>query len=92
MISAAMASPDPIRVERLRARFPRVAITHEWLTIPGGSEKVVMAILELLPHAEIFTTVYDPAPWPRTITERPVHASFLTVSRAHPSTTCASFR
>jgi glycosyltransferase involved in cell wall biosynthesis len=70
-----MASPD--RIEQLRARFPRVAITHEWLTIPGGSEKVVMAILELLPHAELFTTVYDPAPWPPIITERPVHASLL---------------
>ncbi len=64
-------------IERLRDRFPRVAITHEWLTIPGGSEKVVMAILELLPHAELFTSVYDPEPWPSIITARPVHASFL---------------
>jgi glycosyltransferase involved in cell wall biosynthesis len=72
-----MISTDSDRTQQLRARFPRVAITHEWLTIPGGSEKVVMAILELLPHAELFTTVYDPAPWPKIITERPVHASFL---------------
>jgi glycosyltransferase involved in cell wall biosynthesis len=74
---APMATPDLPRVEQLRARFPRVAITHEWLTIPGGSEKVVMAILELLPYAELFTTVYDPAPWPPTITDRRVHPSFL---------------
>ncbi len=72
-----MVAPDADRLAQLRARFPRVAITHEWLTIPGGSEKVVMALLELLPHAELFTTVYDPAPWPTIITERPVHASFL---------------
>jgi glycosyltransferase involved in cell wall biosynthesis len=72
-----MLSPDPDRVQQLRARFPRVAITHEWLTIPGGSEKVVMAILELLPHAELFTTIYDPSPWPPVITRRRVHASFL---------------
>jgi glycosyltransferase involved in cell wall biosynthesis len=58
-------------------RFGRVALTHEWLTIPGGSEKVVRAILELLPQAELFTTVYDPGPWTRDITERPVHASVL---------------
>jgi glycosyltransferase involved in cell wall biosynthesis len=61
----------------LRSRFPRVAITHEWLTIPGGSEKVVLEILKLLPQAEIFTTVYDPEPWPEEITSRPVHTTFL---------------
>lgn len=61
----------------LAQRFPRVAISHEWLTIPGGSEQVVMALLELLPQAELFTTVYDPAPWPALLTERPVHASPL---------------
>ncbi len=61
----------------LAARFPKVAIAHEWLTIPGGSEKCVLQMLELLPHAELFTSVYDPAPWPAAITERPVHASFL---------------
>ncbi len=74
---AAMTSPHVLEIEQLRARFPRVAITHEWLTIPGGSEKVVMAILELLPHAELFTTVYNPDPWPPVITDRPVHASLL---------------
>jgi glycosyltransferase involved in cell wall biosynthesis len=58
-------------------RFGRVAVIHEWLTIPGGSEKVVSAILELLPQAELFTSIYDPEPWPDVITSRPVHASFL---------------
>ena len=66
-----------VGAEALRERFPRVAVVHEWLTIPGGSEKVVEEILHLLPHAELFTSVYDPAPWPRVITDRPVHASFL---------------
>ena len=45
--------------------FPRVAIVHDWLTIPGGSEQVVLELLELFPHAELFTSVYDPEPWPR---------------------------
>lgn len=36
-----------------------------------------MAILELLPQAELFTTVYDPAPWPDVITGRKVHSSIL---------------
>jgi glycosyltransferase involved in cell wall biosynthesis len=61
----------------LAARFPRVAVVHEWLTIPGGSEQVVCAILDLLPQAELFTSIYDPAPWPQTITNRRVHATAL---------------
>ncbi len=64
-------------IEALRERFPRVAVVHEWLTIPGGSEDVVMELLEMFPQAELFTSVYDPAPWPKIITERPVHASYL---------------
>jgi len=64
-------------IEALRERFPRVAVVHEWLTIPGGSEDVVMELLEMFPQAELFTSVYDPSPWPEIITERPVHASYL---------------
>jgi glycosyltransferase involved in cell wall biosynthesis len=64
-------------LEELRDRFPRVAVVHEWLTIPGGSEQVVLELLEMFPSAELFTSIYDPAPWPRSITERPVHTSFL---------------
>jgi len=75
-------------IDALRARFPRVAVVHDWLTIPGGSEDVVIELLELFPQAELFTTVYDPRPWPAIITERPVHASFLnripTASRNYP--------
>jgi glycosyltransferase involved in cell wall biosynthesis len=61
----------------LRERFPRVAVVHDWLTIPGGSEDVVMELLEMFPQAELFTSVYDPRPWPQIITERPVHTSWL---------------
>ena len=31
----------------------------------------------MFPHAELFCSIYDPAPWPPAITERPVHASYL---------------
>jgi glycosyltransferase involved in cell wall biosynthesis len=64
-------------LEELRERFPRVAVVHEWLTIPGGSEQVVVELLEMFPEAELFTSIYDPAPWPAQITERRVHASYL---------------
>jgi glycosyltransferase involved in cell wall biosynthesis len=73
-------------LERLRERFPRVAVVHEWLTIPGGSEDVVIELLEMFPQAELFTSIYDPAPWPEIVTERPVHASRLSRipgARAH---------
>jgi glycosyltransferase involved in cell wall biosynthesis len=61
----------------LRERFPRVAVVHDWLTIPGGSEQVVLELLEMFPQAEVFTSIYDPAPWPALLTERPVHSSYL---------------
>jgi glycosyltransferase involved in cell wall biosynthesis len=67
-------TPD---VSALRDRFRRVAISHEWLTIPGGSEKVVLQLLELFPNADIYTSVYDPEPWPPEITNARVHTSFL---------------
>jgi glycosyltransferase involved in cell wall biosynthesis len=63
--------------DQLRERCKRVAIVHDWLTIPGGSEQVVLELLEMFPQAELFTSVYDPAPWPAQITERIVHSSFL---------------
>ena len=74
MIARSVAT---VLAARLGERFPRVAVVHEWLTIPGGSEKVVLALLELFPQAELFTTVYDPGPWPPAITERKVTSSFL---------------
>jgi glycosyltransferase involved in cell wall biosynthesis len=75
MSAAADASDDLLKA--LAARYPRVAISHDWLTIPGGSEKVLLELLELRPHAELFVSVYDPDPWPAQITGRTVHASFL---------------
>jgi glycosyltransferase involved in cell wall biosynthesis len=61
----------------LAERFSRVAVVHEWLTIPGGSEKVVSAILELIPQAEVFTSVYDPETSPADFKRHVVHPSFL---------------
>ena len=57
--------------------YPRVAIAHDWLSTPGGSEKVVAALLSIVPQAEIFTTVYDPVRYGPPIAARPVHPSFL---------------
>ena len=76
-VPAAPDSAGAPLLEQLRERFERVAVVHDWLTIPGGSEQVVLELLEMFPRAEIFTSIYDPAPWPEQITSRPVHASWL---------------
>jgi glycosyltransferase involved in cell wall biosynthesis len=64
-------------LSELRQRYPRVAVVHEWLTIPGGSEQVVIELLEMFPQAELFTTLYDSRPWPPIINDRPIHLSKL---------------
>lgn len=38
----------------------RVAIIHDWLTNLGGAERVVEAMLEAYPEADLYTSVYDP--------------------------------
>lgn len=64
-------------LDELRERYPRVAVVHDWLTIPGGSEQVVIELLEMFPQAEIFTSIYEPSAWPPIINDRPIHSSFL---------------
>ena len=38
----------------------RVAIAHDYLTQPGGAERVVLAMLRAFPDARLVTSVYDP--------------------------------
>jgi glycosyltransferase involved in cell wall biosynthesis len=76
-VQPAGESDAPPLLQELRRRFPRVAVVHDWLTVPGGSEQVVVELLAMFPQAELFTSVYDPRPWPPVITQRAVHASFL---------------
>jgi hypothetical protein len=63
--------------EALRASFRRSAIVHDWLTIPGGSEKVLFELMEMLPEADLFTSVYDPSRWPVSLRDRVINVSFL---------------
>lgn len=56
----------------------RVAIVHEWLTKPAGSEKVVEAILPLFPEAPIYTMVHDPRATAGTVfASRAIRESFI---------------
>jgi glycosyltransferase involved in cell wall biosynthesis len=61
----------------LTDRFGRASVVHDWLTIPGGSEKVVLELLQLLPGADVFTSVYEPANWGDAFAGHRVQASFL---------------
>ena len=61
----------------LTDRFARAAMAHDWLTIPGGSEKVVLEVLKLLPGADVYTSVYEPANWGDAFAGHRVQASFL---------------
>ena len=56
---------------------PRVAIIHHWLVTMRGGERVVEALCEMYPDAEIFTHVYNPDRVSETIRRHKVHTSFI---------------
>jgi len=55
----------------------KVAIVHYWLVTMRGGEKVVEALCELFPQAEIFTHVYDPEAMSPTIRRHKVTTTFI---------------
>jgi len=55
----------------------RVALVHDWLVTYRGGEKVLAAIAELYPGADLFTLIHTPGPFPQILENRPIHTSFL---------------
>jgi glycosyltransferase involved in cell wall biosynthesis len=55
----------------------RVAILHDWLNGLRGGERVLEAICELFPQAEIFTLFHEPGKAGPIIERHTIHASFL---------------
>ncbi len=55
----------------------KVAIVHYWLVSHRGGEKVLDALCELWPQADIFTHVYDPESVSATIRSKTVKTSFI---------------
>jgi glycosyltransferase involved in cell wall biosynthesis len=53
----------------------KVAIVHFWLVNMRGGEKVLEALLELYPQADIYTHVYDPAAVTPLINSHKVYTS-----------------
>ena len=55
----------------------RVAIVHYWLVGMRGGEKVVEALCEMFPHADIFTHVFVPEAVSETIRRHRVTTTFI---------------
>ncbi|HZT86891.1 MAG TPA: glycosyltransferase [Stellaceae bacterium] len=55
----------------------KVAIVHYWLVGMRGGEKVVEALCDMFPHADIFTHVYVPEAVSEKIRRHRVTASFI---------------
>jgi glycosyltransferase involved in cell wall biosynthesis len=55
----------------------RVAIVHYWLVSMRGGEKVIEALCDLFPEADIFTHVYHPAMVSETIRKHRIITSFV---------------
>ena len=53
----------------------KVAIVHYWLVNMRGGEKMLEALLELFPEADIFTHVYDPSAVSPLIRQRRIFTS-----------------
>ena len=57
---------------------PRVALVHDWLVNPGGSERVLESLLSIYPEAPIYTLIYNPVKFKDSpISNRKVVASQL---------------
>ncbi|MCB1154250.1 glycosyltransferase [bacterium] len=63
--------------EALEVPEQRVALVHDWLTGMRGGEKVLEAMCEIWPHAEIFTLIYFPGKLSPTIERMKIHTSFV---------------
>ncbi len=55
----------------------KVAIIHYWLISMRGGEKVLEALCELYPEADIYTHVYDPDAMSETIKKHTIHTTFI---------------
>lgn len=55
----------------------KVAIVHYWMVAMRGGEKVIEALLDIFPEADIFTHVYDPRAVSEKIARQQVATTFI---------------
>lgn len=78
-ISAIIEKEEPHRLGSKTSQLDglRVAIVHHWFVSMAGGERVVNAIAEMFPRADIFTLVLDRRKLPSQLRERKITTSFL---------------
>ena len=63
---------------RVPTSFPlRTALVHHWLVTQRGGERVLEALAELFPSADLYTLVHDPAQIPASMRDLKLRSSFL---------------
>jgi glycosyltransferase involved in cell wall biosynthesis len=55
----------------------KIAIVHEWLINFRGSEKVLLELLRLFPHADLYASVVDRSALPAELANREIHTTFI---------------
>jgi glycosyltransferase involved in cell wall biosynthesis len=55
----------------------RTALVHHWLVTRRGGERVLEALAQLFPSADLFTLVYEESQIPATVEHHRLHSSFL---------------
>jgi glycosyltransferase involved in cell wall biosynthesis len=55
----------------------RVAIVHDWLNQQGGAEAVLSALVDLLPGAPIYTSIYSPETMPAAYRRWPIQTTWM---------------
>lgn len=60
---------------KLEKLFPKVAIVADQMTSYGGADAELLSILKILPHADIFTILFDKRKYPQI--ENNVYTSFV---------------
>jgi glycosyltransferase involved in cell wall biosynthesis len=59
------------------SRDPKIALVHHWLVAMRGGERVLEALAELFPSADLFTLVCDRSKIPAELGRRHIHSSLL---------------
>jgi len=55
----------------------KVAIVHDWLNQQGGAEAVLSSLIELLPGAPVYTSIYSPAAMPAAFRQWPIRTTWM---------------
>lgn len=76
-MSQSQDAGDRYREARRRVAGLRVCLVHDWLLGMRGGERVLEALLQLFPRAEVLTLFYDPRAISNAINCRPIHPSPL---------------